>query len=424
MNQTTRPANYRQRVIDAELAEALSAAGAVLLEGPRGCGKTATATIAARSQVRLDVDEAMRQAGLVAPQLLLTGDRPRLIDEWQLVPAVWDHVRRAVDDNPDEVGHFILTGSAVPEEVTERHTGGMRILRLRMRPMSLAESGHSTQSVSLAGLMAGETPAAMDPGLDIHALAERIAVGGWPGLISRTPDQVRRILVSYLEDTRRIDLVRVDGVRRDPENVGRVLRSLARHIATQTSARAIAADVSGSDQAIKEETVADYIRALTRVFIEEDLPAWSPALRSRVPHRRVVKRHFVDPSLAVAALGATPARLVQDVETMGFLLESMVVRDLRVHAQAIGARVFYYGDDSGLEADAIVEDATGRWGAFEVKLGQSQVDEAAAHLLEVARRVDPEKHGGPAVLAVVTGWGPAYRRSDGVCVVPIGALGP
>lgn len=417
-----RPVTYRARIVDAELAAGLQATGAVLIEGPRGCGKTETARHAARSEVRLDVDDEARTAGLVAPAVLLEGDRPRLIDEWQLIPAVWNHVRREVDDHPDQTGQFILTGSAVPADDATRHSGALRFTRLRMRPMSLAETGHSTGDVSLAALFRGENPHARDPGLTINDLAERIAVGGWPGLLGRTPDQALVALRGYLDATRRVDLVRLDGVRRDPENVARVLRSLARNVATAASARSIAADVGGSDGPIDHHTVLDYIGALMRLFVVEDLPAWSPALRSRSILRTAATRHFVDPSLAVAALDARPERLLRDVETLGLLFESLVVRDLRIYAQHLDANVFHYRDNNGLEADAVVQRRDGSWIAFEVKLGQAAIDGAAANLLRLADRVDTARHGKPAALAVVTGWGFGYRRPDGVAVIPVGAL--
>jgi predicted AAA+ superfamily ATPase len=360
----------------------------------------------------------------VAPDVLLAGDRPRLIDEWQLVPSVWNHVRRAVDERPDETGQFILTGSAVPADDVTRHSGALRFSRLRMRPMSLAESGHSTGDVSIAALLDGQNPMAGDSGLTITALAERITVGGWPGLLGRTPDQALVALRGYVDEACRIDLMRVDGVRRDPGNVARVFRSLARNVATGASARSIAADVSGSDSAIDYHTVLDYIAALARIFVVEDLPAWSPSLRSRSTLRTTPTRHFVDPSLAVAALDTRPERLVRDVKTLGFLFESMVVRDLRVYAQAIDGSVYHYRDGAGLDADAIIQLRDGRWAAFEVKLGQQAVDRAAAALLKLADRIDLDRHGRPAALAVITGWGYAYRRTDGVAVIPIGALAP
>jgi predicted AAA+ superfamily ATPase len=295
---------------------------------------------------------------------------------------------------------------------------------MRMRPMSLFESGHSSGDVSLAALLQGQEPRAIDPGLDVRALAERVCVGGWPSLLGRDPSDASLTLVGYLEETCRADLPRLDGPQRDPENVARVLRSLARHVATEASARSIAADVSGAEGAIKPHTVLDYIEALTRLFVVEDQPAWSPALRSRGILRGRSKHHFVDPSVAVAALGADPDRLLGDPETLGLLFESFVVRDLRVYAQPLGGAVYHYRENTGLEVDVVVQLRDGRWGAAEVKLGQHQIDEAARRLVRMADHVDRDRHGAPAFLAVITGWGYGYRREDGVNVLPIGTLGP
>jgi predicted AAA+ superfamily ATPase len=415
---------YRPRLADAELAVRLAAIGAVLIEGPRGCGKTATGLRAAASAVRLDVDDEARAAGLLSPTLLLGGARPRLVDEWQLVPAVWNHVRRDVDAGGGRPGQFILTGSAVPADDATRHSGALRLSRLRMRPMSLAEAGYSSAEVSLAALLDGVEVRATDPGLDIRDLARQITIGGWPALLDRTVDEAQVVLRGYLDETRKVDLARADGVARDPENVGRVLRSLARHVATPASARSIAADVGGAEGPIDHHTVLAYLAALARVFVLEDLPAWAPALRSRSLLRSAPTRHFVDPSLAVAALGADPDRLLRDVRTLGFLFESLVLRDLRVYAGPLDATVFHYRDSTDLEADAIIERRDGTWAAFEVKLGPGSVDEAARTLLRVADRIDSARHGPPAALAVITGWGYGYRRPDGVSVIPIGALAP
>lgn len=417
--------DYIPRLADAELDTRLRATGAVLIEGARGCGKTQTGLRVARSAVRLDRDRAARDAGLLNPALLLAGDRPRLIDEWQLVPDVWNEVRADVDDHPDEPGRYVLTGSAVPADEATRHTGALRITRLRLRPMSLAESGHSSRAVSLADLFAGAAAAAAtDPGLDIRDIVERIVIGGWPALLRRASADALLATQGYLDETRRVDLHRLEGPQRDPENVARVLRSLARNTATEVSARAIAADVGGAEGSIDYHTVIDYNRALTRLFIVEDLPAWSPALRSRGALRSAVTRHFVDPSLAAAAMGAGPERLLGDPETLGLLFESLAIRDLRIYAQAMGASVSHYREAKGVEADAIIETRDGRWAALEVKLGQRDIDHGAASLLRVASHVDPARHGPPAFLAVLTGWGYAYRRPDGVFVIPVGTLAP
>jgi uncharacterized protein len=414
--------DYRPRLADAELARNLRATGAVLVEGPRGCGKTQTSLRAARSAVRLDRDPAARALGELDPLLLLDGPHPRLVDEWQLVPAVWNAVRGDVDDHPDQPGRFILTGSSVPADDATRHVGSLRITRLRMRPMSLHESGHSTGAVSLASLFDGHAPRAADPGMGVRDIAERIVLGGWPGLQRRAPVDAMVATQGYLDEARRVDLPRVDGTRRDPENVARVLRSLARNTATEASARSIAADVAGADGPIDYHTVIDYVSALTRLFIVEDLPAWSAALRSRTVLRSSPKRHFVDPSLAAAAIDASPERLLRDPETLGLLFESLVIRDLRVYGQAVGAAVSHYREASGLEVDAILQRRDGAWAAVEVKLGQGQIDRAAANLLRMAGHVDHQRHGPPAFMAVVTGWGFAYRRLDGIDVIPIGVL--
>jgi predicted AAA+ superfamily ATPase len=414
--------NYLPRLADAELAGRLRATGAVLVEGPRGCGKTQTALRVAKSAVRLDRDQAARRAGELNPALLLEGERPRLIDEWQLVKDLWNEVRGDVDDHPEDTGRYILAGSAVPSDDETRHTGSLRITRLRLRPMSLAESGHSSKTVSLAALFAGGDAAAADPGLDIRDIAERIVIGGWPALLRREPADAMVATQGYLDETCRVDLGRLDGPRHDPENVARVLRSLARNTGTEVSARTIATDVAGAERSIDYHTVIDYIQALSRLFIVEDLPAWSPALRSRGVLRSSVTRHFVDPSLAAAALGAGADRLLRDPETLGFLFESLVIRDLRIYGQAAGATASHYREAKGVEADAILMMRDGRWAAFEVKLGQSEIDKGAGSLLRVVDHVDPDRHGKPSFMAVITGWGYAYRRTDGVLVIPIGAL--
>ena len=291
--------------------------------------------------------------------------------------------------------------------------------------MSLVESGHSNGIVSLAALLEEPEITAVDPRLDIRDIAERIVVGGWPGLQTRSPADAVVATQGYLDESRLVDLGRLDGPTRDPENVARVLRSLARNTATEASASTIAADVSGVEQAINYHTVIDYIAALARIFIVEDLPAWSPALRSRGVLRKAVTRHFVDPSLAVAALGAGVERLLGDPETLGLLFKSLVIRDLRVYAQSLDAKLSHYREAKGVEADAILELRDGRWAGIEVELGPSKVDEGAASLIRMASHVDVAKHGDPAFLAVVTGWGYAYRRkTDGVQVIPIGTLGP
>lgn len=414
---------YRSRVVDAELAASLASAGAVLIEGPKASGKTETARQMARSEVLLDVDPRARQAAAIDPSLVLEGATPRLIDEWQREPEIWNHVRRAVDDRRVP-GQFILTGSAVPPDEETRHVGAGRIIRLLMRPMTLAEAGHASGAVSFAAVMRGVPLRTADPGLSVRRIAELIAVGGWPGNLELGVPAAQRLLRGYMGEISRVDVRRLDGVRRNPQMVMRLLRSLARNVATPAPIRLLRADVNGAEGNLKDETVASYLEALSRLMIIEDLPAWSPSLRSRTRLRAAVVRHFIDPSLAVAAVRVTPERLLADLKWLGFLFENLVVRDLRVYAQALDAQVFAYRDESGLEADAVVEMPDGRWAAFEVKLGLAEVDVAAAHLIKLKGRVDTGATDEPLALGVITGTGFGYMRDDGVAVIPVGAFGP
>ncbi len=414
---------YRSRVVDLELVERLNSAGAVVIEGPRACGKTSTARQIAASEVLLDVDENARQAIAVDPALVLEGATPRLIDEWQTEPPIWNHIRRTVDQRQKQ-GQFILTGSAVPADDITRHTGAGRLSRLQMRTMSLFETGHATGDISLRGLLAGSTKNTDDPGLTVTDLAERVAVGGWPGQLNRSVQQSLLAVRDYLEEVRRVDIDRIDGTRRDFEKVGRFLQSLARNVATYAAATTLAADAGGSGGPESDDTVREYLAALRRLMIVEDQPAWAPHLRSRSVLRIAAKRHFVDPSLAVAALRATPDRLLNDIKYFGLLFESLVIRDLRVYAQAVDARVLQYRDNTNLEVDAIVEASDGRWAAFEIKLGSGMVEDAARNLLKFVNRIDTNRCGNPGALVVIVGSGYGYVREDGVAVVPIGALGP
>ena len=415
---------YVPRVADQELKQCLAAAGAVLIEGPRTCGKTATAHRVAASEVFLDVDRGAQDMIAVNPDLVLEGAVPRLLDEWQTAPVIWNHVRRAVDARPGK-GHFILTGSAVPPDDITRHTGAGRIIRMRLRPMSLFELGSSTGTVSLRRVLAGTPVRNPSVDLTVDKLAELICVGGWPGHLHSSPEAAMRMNRGYVDDICRAELQRVDGVRRDPGSVHRFLQSLGRNIATYASLATIARDVSGPDHtSMTGHTARSYLTGLERLMVVEDQPPWAPHLRSRSRLHVSPKRHFVDPSIATAALGAAPEHLLRDFPWFGFLFESMVIRDLRVHAQAMGARVYHYRDNTGLEVDAIVDAGPGRWAAFEIKLGLSRIDDAARSLLKFANRVDTKRCGRPAALAVIVDRGFGYVRPDGVSVIPLGALGP
>jgi hypothetical protein len=414
---------YTPRIVDGELLDRLRGTGAVVVEGARACGKTATARNVAASEALLDTDVNLRRAVSVNPALVLDGETPRLIDEWQLAPAIWNLVRRAVDDRQQR-GQFILTGSAIPTDDITRHSGAGRFTRLRMRPMSLFESGKSSGAVSLAGLLSGQPIEGVRTEATIGDIADAIAVGGWPGLQDTAREDALRAIRGYVGEIARTDVSRVDERRRDPDKVGRLLVSLARNVTTHVAATTLATDAGGSDGPLDDDTVREYLEVLERLMVVENQPAWSPHLRSRRRLRQAPKRHFVDPSLAVAALRATPERLLEDLSLFGLLFESLVVRDLRVYAQAADAEVFQYRDSKGLEVDAIVEGLDGKWAAFEVKLDSSRIDEAAENLLRFARNVDTKRLDEPAALGVIISSGYGFVLENGVQVIPVDALGP
>ena len=413
---------YLDRIVDRELRDLLAAAGAVVIDGPKACGKTETARRQAASEVLLDIDLQARQAAELDPGLVVAGAVPRLIDEWQTVPAIWNHVRREVD-NRALPGQFLLTGSATPADDHTRHSGAGRFGRIQMRPMTLTELGRSTGAISLAAVLNGDASRSGDPGLSLDDLINEVVRGGWPGIRHLEASDAARANRDYLDRIRRTDIIAVDGTRRDPERVGAVLRSVARNVATQATLTKIAADATATGRPVIDDTVAAYLRALERLMIIEDQPAWNTHLRSSHQLRTTATRHFVDPSLAVAALRATPAMLRNDLNAFGLLFESLAIRDLRVYAQPLDGQVLHYRDQTGLEVDAII-DTGDRWAAFEVKLGGNQIDRAAQHLLEFAHRVDTAKRGSPAALGVIVGAGYGYVRPDGVHIIPIATLGP
>lgn len=411
---------YRSRIVDGSLDLALQAAGAVVIEGPKASGKTETGRQRAASEVRVDTPDA-RQAFAASPSLLLDGPSPRLLDEWQVEPDLWNYVRHAVDDRRS-TGQFILTGSAVPPDDAARHSGAGRFIHLRMRPMTLAELGFSTRDVSLATVLAGGDVRASRPGLTVPDLAERIVVGGWPSNLKLTTPQAMRANAGYLEDIARDDVRRLDGIRRDPLGVRRLLGSLARNIAGAATIEKLTADANGADGGYNSDTIRGYVAALERLMIVDDVLAWRPSIRSRARLRQTAVRHLADPSLATAALNAAPARVLHEINWMGQLFESLVIRDLRVYAASQGGEVFYYRDSNGLEVDAIIELPDGGWAAFEVKLGSSTevVDAAAANLRRLADNVLVP----PVALGVITGSGYGVTRPDGVHQIPIAALAP
>ena len=369
-----------------------------------------------------DPDESANylQQAMVKPSLLLNGDTPRLIDEWQVAPMLWDAVRYAVDQR-GEMGQFILTASTKPLRSETMHSGTGRISRFKMRTMSLFESGESTGQVSLEKLFTQEVPEGSAQ-LSIEGLAFAIARGGWPASIGLPAKPAMAQAGKYLTSIVENDVFELSDVQRNPRRIMLLMRSLARNIATMASIETLRVDVSGSESELAVSTVNDYLDILERLYVVENQPAWSTRLRSKAYLRKSPKRHFTDPSIAVAAMQTNPDGLLRDFNTFGYLFESMCIRDLRIYAQGLGGEICHYCDESGLEADAIITLPDGRWGAVEIKMGQRQVDEAATNLLKLKKKVDTEVMQPPAFLMVLTGNGYALQLDSGVLVVPITCL--
>lgn len=419
---------YRPRVLDRQVEEYLSAFGAVCIEGPKWCGKTWTSSYHSKSAIYLG-DPAgnfqNRQLAQMSPSLVLEGACPRLIDEWQEVPPLWDAVRYKVDQEPRK-GQFILTGSATPNHKGILHSGAGRIGRIRMRPMSLWESGDSSGQVSLEKLCRGELAPAMTGEVDLKALIGLIIRGGWPGSLGLPPEQAALLPAQYLNAVIEDDVYRMDGVKRDTHKMRQLLRSLARNESTTATNKTLMRDIKAvDDEDIDGNTVAAYLDIFQRLFLTDNQPPFSTGIRSSVRIKQAEKRHFADPSLACALLKATPAGLLGDLETLGFLFEALCERDLRIYAQSFGGSLYHYQDYSGREIDAVIERSDGTWCAFEIKLGANQIDAAAENLLDIQRQFQADPKGKPpAVLCVLCGLSnAAYRRPDGVFVVPLTALG-
>ena len=417
-------ASYKPRVIDLTIANRLRNKGAILVEGAKWCGKTTTCEQHASSILYMsDPDRVKQNLQLadISPRSLLQGETPRLIDEWQMAPVLWDAVRFEVDKR-NKPGQFILTGSAVPSDNLVAHTGTGRISRLLMRPMSLWESGDSNGSISLKELFDKNTDISATSNLSIEKIAFLICRGGWPASVSQENESALKMATNYVESVINMDVQRVDGVEKNPERVRMLLRSLARNISTMVSGQTIMADMESNDIGISEKTLSSYLNALRRIFVIEDTPAWMPSLRSKTAIRTSPKRNFVDPSIATAVMRTNPSGLLNDFETFGFMFESLCTRDMRIYAQANDGAVFHYRDKNELESDMIISLRDGRWAPVEVKLGNKQIDEAAKNLLFLQSKINTEKMGKPSFLMVVTGGEFAYTRDDGVLVVPIGCL--
>lgn len=408
----------------------LECIGAVLIEGPKYCGKTTTAAHLAESVLRMQDADLFQQnmaVAKIAPSRLLEGKTPRLIDEWQLSPRLWDAVRSEVDKR-GEPGQFILTGSAVPANMSETlHTGTGRIARMRMRPMSLYESGESTGSVSLGALFAGSSDVEGEAFIDYEQMAFLIARGGWPATLGRSERVALQHARDYFDAVVELDISRVDDVERNPAIAARLLRSYARVIGSQAKFSSIAQDISANDaSAVSDKTVSSYLNALRKIFVLEESTAWTPNLRSKTAIRTTETRYFTDPSIGVAALGIGPKDLLNDMSAMGLFFENLAVRDLRIYADALDGKVEHFLDKNGMECDAIVHLRNGSYGLVEIKLGGDVFIEAGARSLEkLASKIDTTKMKEPAFKMVLTGMGRyAYRREDGILVVPIGCLRP
>ena len=415
---------YFPRICDGLVNEKLSYSGALLIEGPKWCGKTWTGKHAAKSVLYMqdpDKGAGYMELSRTMPSRLLKGEKPRLIDEWQEAPVLWDAVRFDVDQT-GEWGQYILTGSATPRDDNKpKHTGTGRIARLRMRPMTLFESMESVGSVSLRQLFEGQEDVEGESQLDIPDLAKVICRGGWPEAVAKrqTSAQIAR---NYVDAVVNVDVQKVDGVERNPYRVRQLLRSYARNISTMASLTTVLADIQANDVAFSDTTMYGYVNALRRIFLIEDIPAWKPSLRSKAAIRTSEKRQFVDPSIATAVLRANADSILDDFNYFGFLFESLVARDLRVYAQALDGEIFHYRDKDNLEADLVIRLNDDRWAAVEVKLGSKEIEDGAKHLIELRNKVDTSNVGEPSFLMVVTGGQFAYRRNDGVFVVPIGCL--
>jgi len=411
----------RERVIEKRVTDRLRTHGGVLLAGPKAVGKTTTARTFAASEVRLDQDRAALTAAQTDPRLVLDGPNPRLIDEYQLAEGMWDAVRGRIDDLGAK-GLFLLTGSSSPRDSQVSHSGARRIAIVPMRTFTFFERGLSSGAVSIGALLSGDSASVASRDFSVAEAVRALAVGGWPDNLNLEPRDAVEANADYVDVIVNTDIRRVDGVSRDPDGVRRLLASYARNVATDAALKTIGRT---AERPLSEPTIHDYVRALKRLYLIEDQESWKPSLRSRVRLAATPKRHLADPSLAVAALGTTPERLLgPEIELSGLLFESQVVHDLRVYAQPHRAGVRFYRDNKGLELDAIVEATDGRWLAVEVKLGHNRVDEGAASLLALRGKLSADTNAACGALVVVVADSPTYTRPDGVVVTSIAALGP
>ena len=414
---------YKERLTDKELLRKLDSAGALLIRGMKACGKTESAKQYSKSVLALDQDEQVPLLMATSPQRLLLGDTPRLIDEWQEHPKIWNYVRHEVDKRK-ETAQFILTGSANPEESVKMHSGAGRFTILDMRTMSWQEMGYSSGKVSLKKLFNGEKIDIYDEPTELEFIIDRVIKGGFPGLMNKNIRQARDMNRAYVDLLAQVDMSRLSNTKRDPIKIKNLLRSLARNTATMVDIKTLEADIRQRDfKDISRPTIYDYLDALDRLMITENQPAWSTHIRSSSTLRKAAKRHFTDVALAVAALGLKKEALLKDLKFVGFLFESLAVHELRVYAQVSDAKVYHYHDSSGLEVDAIVQKYNGDWCAFEIKLGTGQIEEAAMSLKKFVSILDTKSVALPKSLNIITGTGISYTRNDGINVISLASLG-
>ena len=421
-------AEYKRRIADRILERKVHGKGAVLIEGPKWCGKTTTAKQLAKSVLDLGDATVLKQSSQmieISPKTLLEGTTPRLIDEWQALPPIWDSIRSEVDKR-GEPSQFILTGSSVlPDAAETIHSGTGRFAHIMMRPMSLYESGESTGTISLRDLFEGKTLEIQPCDLEIDDIAYLTCRGGWPWATLIPREVALDQAFDYVDSVTKRDIQRVDKVKRSPERARLLLRSYARNISQQVSYATIRKDMLANDAStLDEDTVADYIKALKKLFVIEDLVAWNPNLRSKAAIRTSDTRHFVDPSIGTAVLGLGPKDLVNDLASFGLFFEDMVVRDLRVYAEALDGHLYHYRDSNGLECDTVLHRRDGSYALLEVKLGgEERINEGAVSIIELASNIDTNRMSLPSFMAVIVGVGKyAYQRKDGVYVIPIGCL--
>ena len=419
--------NYRSRLIDKRIDEYLKAFGALCIEGPKWCGKTWTSMYHSQSEILLGAPEGNfqnRRLAEISPALVLEGEKPRLLDEWQEVPTLWDAVRYAVDKT-GEKGQFIMTGSATPNHKGIMHSGAGRIAKLRMRPMSLYEAGFSSGDVSLQQLCKGNLTAKLTGDISLNRIIEYIIRGGWPGSLDLPLEAAALLPREYIKAIIDDDVYRMDGIKRDMLKMKLLLHSLARNESTTVTNKTLKNDIKEMDaEDIDSNTISEYLNIFERLFLIENQKPFATSMRSSVRIKQAEKRHFVDPSIAAALLGATPANLIGDLETLGFLFEALCERDLRIYAEVFGGQLYHYQDYKNREIDAVVQLPDGDWCAFEIKLGANQIDAAAEGLLKIKEEFAADsKSKPPKALCVLCGLtNAAYQRPDGVFVVPLTAL--